>query len=105
MGTLKLSITEEIDITYGGYNSTMEILKSGIPAIIIPRTDGQKMEQFVRCYTLEPFNFFKVISKSEFDKIPSVIKSCLKSTDFPAKNSIDLNGVKKSYDAITEVYA
>ena len=92
-------------ITYGGYNSTMEILKSGIPAIIIPRTDGQKMEQFVRCYTLEPFNFFKVISKSEFDKIPSVIKSCLKSTDFPAKNSIDLNGVKKSYDAITEVYA
>ena len=71
-------------ITYGGYNSTMEILKSGIPAIIIPRTDGQKMEQFVRCYTLEPFNFFKVISKSEFNKIPTVIESCLNSIDFPA---------------------
>ena len=92
-------------ITYGGYNSTMEILKSGIPAIIIQRTDGQKMEQFVRCYTLESFNFFKVISKSEFNKLPRVIKSCLKSVNFPNKNSIDLNGVKKSYDAITKVYA
>ena len=29
-------------ITYGGYNSTMEIFKSNIPAIIIPRTDGAK---------------------------------------------------------------
>ena len=63
------------------------------------------MEQFVRCYTLESLNFFKVISKSEFNKLPRVIKSCLKSVNFPNKNSIDLNGVKKSYDAITKVYA
>ena len=46
-----------VQLNYGNF-------ESGIPAIIIPRTDGQKMEQFVRCYTLEPFNFFKVISKS-----------------------------------------
>ena len=91
-------------ITYGGYNSTMEILKSRIPAIIIPRTDGQKMEQFVRCYTLEPFNFFKVVSKSEFKTLPTIIKHCLSSKEFPTKNSIDLNGVTKSYDAITEIY-
>ena len=91
-------------ITYGGYNSTMEILKSEIPAIIIPRTDGQKMEQFVRCYALEPFNFFKVVSKSEFKTLPTVLKSCLNCKEFPNKNSIDLNGVRKSYDAITENY-
>ena len=91
-------------ITYGGYNSTMEILKSRIPAIIIPRTDGQKMEQFVRCYTFEPFNFFKVVSKSEFKLLPSIIQSCLSSKEFPAKNSINLNGVKKSYDTITKIY-
>ena len=91
-------------ITYGGYNSTMEILKSRIPAIIIPRTDGQKMEQFVRCYALEPFNFFKVVSKSEFKTLPTIIRYCLNTKEFPNKNSIDLNGVKKSYDAITEIY-
>ena len=91
-------------ITYGGYNSTMEILKSEIPAIIIPRTDGQKMEQFVRCYAFEPFNFFKVVSKSEFKTLPTVLKSCLNCKEFPNKNSIDLNGVRKSYNAITENY-
>ena len=49
-------------------------------------------------------NFFKVVSKSDFKTLPSVIKSCLSSDEFPVKNSIDLNGVKKSYDKITEVY-
>ena len=29
-------------ITYGGYNATVEILKSRIPSIIIPRQDGRK---------------------------------------------------------------
>ena len=91
-------------ITYGGYNATVEILQSRVPSIIVPRQSGRKMEQFVRCYTLEPFNFFKVVSKSEFKILPSVIKSCLNSKEFPNKNSIDLNGVKKSYNAITEIY-
>ena len=44
-------------ITYGGYNATVEILQSNIPSIIIPRQDGSKMEQFVRAYTFEPYNF------------------------------------------------
>ena len=62
------------------------------------------MEQFVRCYALEPFNFFKVVPKSEFKTLPTVLKSCLNCKGFPNKNSIDLNGVRKSYNAITENY-
>ena len=91
-------------ITYGGYNSTMEILKSNIPAIIIPRTDGEKLEQFVRAYTFESYNFFKVVSKSEFIKLPKVINKCLTDKKFPIKNNINLQGVKRSADAIREIY-
>ena len=91
-------------ITYGGYNSTMEILKSKIPAIIIPRTDGQKMEQFVRSFVLEPFNFFKVVSKSDFKNLTAVIKACLEDDSFPNKNNIDLNGAYKSASIINEIY-
>ena len=91
-------------ITYGGYNSTMEILKSNIPAIIIPRTDGEKLEQFVRAYTFESYNFFKVVSKSEFIKLPKVINECLTDKKFPIKNNINLQGVKRSADAIREIY-
>ena len=50
-------------ISYGGYNSTMEILTSGVPSIIVPRQDGHKVEQFVRCYAFEPYGFFKVVKQ------------------------------------------
>ena len=40
-------------ITYGGYNSTTDILKARIPSIIIPRQDGHKLEQLIRCYKFE----------------------------------------------------
>ena len=44
----KLIESSTMFITYGGYNSTMEIISSGTPSIIIPREDGGKVEQFVR---------------------------------------------------------
>ena len=91
-------------ITYGGYNSTMEILKARIPAIIIPRTDGQKMEQFIRSYALEPLDIFKVCSKSEFFKIPILIKQILNNSTFPNKHEINLEGVKNSANVIKEIY-
>jgi predicted glycosyltransferase len=89
-------------ITYGGYNSTMEVLKAQIPAILIPRTDGQKMEQFIRCFTLEPLNVFKVCTKSELFKLPHLIKEILENDSFPEKHSINLNGVKESSNVIRE---
>ena len=46
----------------------LKYLKSNIPSIIIPRQDGQKMEQFVRAYTFEPYGFFKVVNNQEFKK-------------------------------------
>ena len=58
-------------ITYGGYNTTMEVLKTGTPSIFIPRQDGHKLEQFVRCYAFEPYGFFKVLNNKEFHKLSS----------------------------------
>jgi predicted glycosyltransferase len=47
-------------ITYGGYNSTMEILKSRIPAIIIPRTDGKKWNNLLDVIRLSLIIFLKL---------------------------------------------
>jgi len=80
----------------------MEVLKAQIPAILIPRTDGQKMEQFIRCFTLEPLNVFKVCTKSELFKLPHLIKEILENDSFPEKHSINLNGVKESSNVIRE---
>ena len=91
-------------ITYGGYNSTMEILKSGIPAIIIPRDDGEKQEQFVRTTTLKPYNFFKVCYKTDFKSLPKIIKSVLENSKYPNTNKINLNGAKISSNEILKTY-
>ena len=91
-------------ITYGGYNSTMEILKSQIPAIIIPRSDGQKQEQFIRANTLKPYDFFKVCPKSEFKKLPEIMNIVLNDKKYPKNNKINLNGAKKTRDEIIKIY-
>jgi len=76
-------------ITYGGYNATVEILKGRIPAIIIPREDGKKMEQFVRAYCFEPYNFFKVLNNKEFDKLPDTLRYVLNNKPEPFTFSLE----------------
>mgnify|MGYP002621776854 CR=1 FL=1 len=89
-------------ITYGGYNTTMEIIKGGVPAIVIPRQDGHKLEQFVRAYTFEPYGFFKVLNNLEFHKLESTLKYILNNKPKPFK--FDLDGTRKSANEIIRIY-
>ena len=90
-------------ITYGGYNATVEILQSNIPSIIIPRQDGSKTEQFVRAYTFEPYNYFKVVNKQEFKNLGEVLQQVLEEK--PNVFEFSLKGVKESANAIEKIYA
>ncbi len=89
-------------ITYGGYNATVEILKSRIPSIIIPRQDGQKMEQFIRAYTFEPHGFYEVVSSQELPTIGETIKKVLNKK--PKKFKFSLNGATESANVIKKIH-
>ncbi len=89
-------------ISYGGYNTTMEVLKGRVPSILVPRQDGQKLEQFVRCYTFEPFEFFKVLNTQEFSKLESTLRDVLNFK--PKKFKFDMMGVEKSVNEIIRTY-
>lgn len=89
-------------ITYGGYNSTMEIVNSGVPAIVVPRQDGHKLEQFVRAYTFEPYEFFKVLNNKEFSKLSDTLKFVLENK--PKPFLFNLQGAKQSADEIISIY-
>lgn len=89
-------------ITYGGYNTTMEVLKSGVPAIFVPRQDGEKLEQFVRCYTFEPYGFFKVLNNQEFSKLEKTLRDVLSSK--PSPFTFKLDGVERSAYEIIKIY-
>jgi predicted glycosyltransferase len=89
-------------ITYGGYNATVEILKSRIPSIVIPRQDGQKMEQFIRAYTFEPYDFYKVVNSKELLTIGDTLKEVLNNK--PKKFKFKLNGATESANVIKKIH-
>jgi predicted glycosyltransferase len=91
-------------ITYGGYNSTMEILQTQCPAIIIPRQNGQKLEQFIRAYAFEPLNVFKVCSPNELNNLHKVIDEAQKDKSFPSKFKYNMSGVENSAKEIFKYF-
>ena len=93
----KLIESSTMFITYGGYNSTMEIISSGTPSIIIPREDGGKVEQFVRSYVMKPYDLFKVCSVKNLNNVSKQIQEILEEYNkFPKKCEFNLNGAKET---------
>ena len=66
------------------------------------RENGRKMEQFVRGYVFEPYNFFKVVNNAEFFKLGGVLKEVL--TNKPNKFNFKLNGAAESANVITKIH-
>ena len=89
-------------ITYGGYNTTMEVLKSSVPAIFVPRQDGYKLEQFVRCYVFEPYGFFKVLNNKEFHHLEATLNDVLSNK--PNEFEYNMNGAINSANEIFRIY-
>ncbi|SVA36452.1 uncharacterized protein METZ01_LOCUS89306, partial [marine metagenome] len=98
----KLIESATMFITYGGYNSTMEIIASGTPSIIIPREDGGKVEQFVRSYVMKPYSLFKICSVKDLKNISKYIEEILKEyNNFPKECKFNLNGTKKTAEILS----
>jgi len=73
-------------------------MKSGIPSIIIPRQDGHKLEQLIRCYKFKPLNLFKVCSLYNISNINIYLQEILNDYDnYPNKDlNINLEGASNS---------
>jgi predicted glycosyltransferase len=84
-------------ITYGGYNSTTDILKSKVPSIVIPRQDGHKLEQLIRCYKLRPYEVFKVCSYYNLSNISKYLKDIKDDyNNYPKNIDLNLEGAENS---------
>ena len=97
--------TCELFITYGGYNSTMEVLNSGCPAIIIPRMSGGKREQLIRVSMLKKYNYFKAAIPASPGNIMKGINEILANTNFPNKCEMNLNGAPNTARELKRIYS
>ena len=60
------------------------------------------MEQFIRAYTFEPYNFYKVVNKKSLIKLNDTLKTVL--NEKPKKFNFNLDGTNKSADVIKQIH-
>ena len=86
----------DISISMGGYNTTMNILTTGVRAMMLPFVGNGDLEQTIRSQKLEKLGILDVIHPADLEpqKFALKIVNCLMKIPKPIK--IDLNGVDKT---------
>jgi predicted glycosyltransferase len=90
----------DISISLTGYNTTMNILRTGVRSLVVPigHYDNDK-EQLVRTNKLEKLGIVEVIDPSELtpEHLAQRIVSCLKQPSLNGdRHSFDLQGAEKT---------
>lgn len=80
-------------ISQGGYNTTLDILRSGVPALIVPFADGAEDEQSKRARRLEALGAVRMMEQQEMGatRFAAAMRRLLNFS--PQKVHLDLNGV------------
>ncbi|MEG3850099.1 glycosyltransferase [Microcoleus sp. herbarium19] len=86
----------DMSISMGGYNTTMNILTTGVRAMMLPFVGNGDLEQTIRSQKLERLGILDVIHPADLEpqKFALKIVNCLMKTPKPVK--IDLNGVDQT---------
>lgn len=91
-------------ISMGGYNTTMELLSTKIPALIIPYHNQNNSEQFLRATKLKALGLVEVFDSSQRDEeeLGKAIEGMLEFR--PATKQLHLNGVVQSVELLEDLY-
>lgn len=102
-------LTEEwaealFSISMGGYNTTMELLSFGIPALVIPFHNEQNSEQLIRSKRLHDLGQLRMLdmSTATFEQVVKAVGAMLSFT--PKERNFDLNGVIQSVELLDDLY-
>ncbi len=86
----------DLSISMAGYNTTMNVLTSGVRAMVLPFTGNDDQEQTLRAERLEELGIVRVIRPDDLQ--PEVfarrVMDCLQQG--PGGRSFDFGGVEKT---------
>ncbi|MFN6517165.1 MAG: glycosyltransferase family protein [Nostoc sp. CreGUA01] len=86
----------ELSINMSGYNTTMNILTTGVRAMILPFTGNQDREQTVRAEKLSNLGIIKLLSPHDLQPDYFAIKVINYLEEKPNQISVDFSGVEKT---------
>jgi predicted glycosyltransferase len=81
-------------ISQGGYNTALEVMRSGVPALIVPYETPEEDEQVRRATRLERLGAVRVLRARRLDALGEELAPLLRFT--PAKAPVDLGGAARS---------
>ncbi|HSE32575.1 MAG TPA: glycosyltransferase [Pyrinomonadaceae bacterium] len=86
----------DVSISQGGYNTTLDILRAKVPALVVPFGTGKEDEQMRRARRLEALGAIRVLDEKDMEpvRLANEIRDLF---NFDAKRpKLDLDGVHKS---------
>jgi predicted glycosyltransferase len=86
----------DLSISMAGYNTTMNVLATGVRSMLLPFTGNDDQEQRMRSERLEELGIVRVIRQEELqpERFAQKVIHCLQTT--PASISFDMQGVTKT---------
>lgn len=86
----------DVSISQGGYNTTLDILRANVPALVVPFGSGHEDEQLKRARRLESLGALRVLEEKDMqpERLAAEIRKLFKFEARPPK--LDLNGVCNS---------
>jgi len=91
-----------LSISQAGYNTVLDIVSSGVRAIVVPY-EGSGDEQPLRARILAERGLLKVVAEGDLSppRLARAMEEALAATGFPALVRLDLDGARRSVEIVT----
>lgn len=86
-----------LSLSQGGYNTTMDLLRAGTPAVVVPFADGNETEQTQRTARLTELGVLRMVPETALpdrDRLLAALVDAVEST--PAPVTLDLAGAENT---------
>ena len=89
-----------LSISQAGYNTCLDILRAGVPAILVPAAKGNENEQWKRAVRLRSLGAARVLDQDNLDpaQLAATIRESMNAK--MARPQLDLNGAERSAQII-----
>jgi predicted glycosyltransferase len=98
-----LLASHSASVSQCGYNTVMDVLKSGIAALVVPFAQGQEDEQSNRALRLSNLGLLRTVEANELDVERFVVEVEQLLTFTPTSSGLDLDGASNSAQTIYDL--
>jgi predicted glycosyltransferase len=93
-----------LSLSQGGYNTTMDLLRAGTPAVVVPFAGGGENEQTVRTARLAELGVLRMVPASSLGDRETLLSALVAAAGAePAPVRLDLSGAERTADILADL--